>query len=261
MPDKPEDEFPKVFPFVFPGASEHPEEEPEKQTAHIVQSSRSAVKSDNNLSPLGASSSLVSAISVISMGAALISGAWFAYSVLVLELKNDILPKVIIVGVAYIIGWIFSAFGVRVLGNFWLPYVLRFYTWVVLSGIISLHVLIMFRLYRQEYELSNYIRYLFTFGAGMLALIGLHIILERHSLIPYGVFILLSSLAHFYLIVYHYLFTIDVRYEKVWGDLIFFFVTTGLSLLILAHFGMLNKLRTFMDRTFTPIGNPFVPPD
>jgi hypothetical protein len=95
----------------------------------------------------------------------------------------------------------------------------------------------------------------------MLALVGLHIILERHSLIPFGVFILLTSLGHFYLIVYHYLFTLDVLYEKVWGDLIFFFVTTGVSILMLAHFGMLNRLRNFMDRTFTPIDNPFVPPD
>ena len=261
MADKPEDEFPKVFPFVIPGASENSVEEPEKQTSHMVQPSRSPVKSDNNLSQLGVFSSLVSAISMISMGAALISGAWFAYSVLVLELKNNILPKVIIVGLAYGIGWIFSAFGIRVLGNFWLPYVLRFYTWVVLSGIISLQVLIMFRLYRQEYEFSNYVRYLSLFGAGMLALVGLHIILERHSLIPFGVFILLTSLGHFYLIVYHYLFTLDVLYEKVWGDLIFLFVTTTVSLLMLAHFGMLDRLRNFMDRTFTPIDNPFVPPD
>jgi len=261
MPDKPEDEFPKVFPFIIPGTSENQEEEPENQSAHMVQPSRPPVKDDNNLSQLGIFSTLISLISVFSIGVALLSGAWFAYSVLILEAKNDIFSRVIVVGLAYLIGWIFSAFGVRVLGNFWLPYAIQIYTWVVLGGIIMLQFLIMSRLYDQGYQFSNYIRYVFMFGAGMIALVGLHIILEKQSLIPFGVFILLASLGHLYLIVYHYIFSLEVNYAKVWGDLFFFFMTTTVSLLMLAHFGMLEGLRNFMARTFTPIDNPFVPPE
>ena len=261
MPDKPEDKFPKVFPFVIPGASQHQEEETQEQSEHMVHPSKPPEKNDKNLSQLGIFSSVVSLISVISMGVALMSGAWFAYSVLVLELKDDILSKVIVVGLAYLLGWIFSAFGIRVLGNFWLPYALQIYAWVVLGGIIILQILIMSRLYQQTYQFSNYIKYLSLFGAGMLALIGIHIILEKHRLIPFGVLILLSSLGHFYLIVYHYIFAPVVIHEKVWGDIIFFFITTTVSLLMLAHFGILNGLRNFMDRTFTPINNPFVPPN
>ena len=280
MPDKPKNEFPKVPPFVTPGASEQYVEEPKKQSANMVQPP--PVGNDKNSSQIGIFSTLVSLISVIIMGIALISGAWFAYGVLkskpdegnvipqAEQFQNNepsaaeqdgVLSKVIVVGLAYIIGWIFSAFGVRVLGNNWLPYALQIYTWVVLGGIILLQILIISRLYQQEYHFSNYVRYLFLFGAGMFALIGLHIILERHSLIPFGVFILLTSLGHFILIVYHYIFETNVVPGMVWGDLIFFFVTTTVSLLMLAHFGMLNRLRNFMDRTFNPIDNPFVPPE
>ena len=258
MADKPKKEFPKVPPFIIPGASNHYEEDPPAQAAHGAQPN-SPRKNDNNLSQLGILSSLVSLISVISTGVALLSGAWFSYSVLVLELKDDILSKVIVVGLAYVIGWIFSAFGVRVLGNFWLPYAIQLYTWVVLGGIIILQILIMSRLYEQEYQLSNYIRYLSMFGAGMIALIGLHLILEKHSLTPFGVFILFASLGHLYLIVYHYIFSTNVDSTRVWGDLIFFFVTTTVSLLMLAHFGILEGLRNFMNHTFTPNDNPFVP--
>lgn len=258
MADKPKKEFPKVPPFIIPGASNHYEEDPPAQAAHVVQPPTSPRKNDNNLSQLGILSSLVSLISVISTGVALISGAWFAYSVLILDSKDNLLFKVIVVGLAYLIGWIFSAFGVRALGNFWLPFVIHLYSWVVLGGIILLQILIMSRLYQQEYHLSNYVKYLSLFGAGMIALVGLHLLLVEHDLKLFGILILLTSLGHFYLIVYHYVFATDVIYELVWGDLIFFFVTTTVSLLMLAHFGMLKGLRNFMDRTFTPVDNPFV---
>jgi hypothetical protein len=261
MPDQ-NKEFPKVPPFIIEGTSGKAAQGPETQSAHMVQPPRNPVKNDNNLSQLGILSSLVSVISVICMGVALISGAWFAYSVLILELKDDILSRVIVVGLAYAIGWILSAFGLRVLGNFWLPYAIQIYTWVVLVGIIILQILIMSRLYQQEYHFSNYVKYLSLFVAGMITLVGLHLLLKEHSLRPFGFLLLLTSLGHFYIIiVYHYIFTTDVQQEKVWGDLIFFFVTTTVSLLMLAHFGMLNRLRNFMDRTFTPIDNPFVPPE
>jgi hypothetical protein len=261
MADKPKNNLPKVPPFIIPGASNQYEEKPPSPAAHVVQAPKSTTKNDQQAVQQGMFGLVIFLISVLSIGVALLSGAWFSYGVLALDLKNDILAKIIVVGLAYVIGWIFSAFGVRVLGNFWLPYVIQVYTWVVLGGIIVLQILIMSRLYQQEYQFSNYIRYLFMFGAGMAALVGLHLILEKHSLVPFGVFILLASLGHFYLIVYHYIFSTNVDSTKVWGDLIFFFVSTTVSLLMLAHFGMLKGLRNFMDRKFTPIDNPFVPPN
>src|SRR3990172_2036258 len=105
-------------------------------------------------------------------------------------------------------GWIFSAFGVRILWNLILPYAIQIYAWVALGGILILQILIMSRLYQQEYHFSNYVKYLSLFGAGMIALVGLHLILERHSLRPFGVLVLLTSLVHLYSIVYHYIFMI-----------------------------------------------------
>ena len=258
MADKPKNNLPKVPPFIIPGASNQYEEKPPPQAAHVVQAPKSTANNDKQAAQQGMFGSLILLISVISLGVAMISGAWFAYSVLILDSKDNLLFKVIVVGLAYLIGWIFSAFGVRALGNFWLPFVIHLYSWVVLGGIILLQILIMSRLYQQEYHLSNYVKYLSLFGAGMIALVGLHLLLVEHDLKLFGILILLTSLGHFYLIVYHYVFATDVIYELVWGDLIFFFVTTTVSLLMLAHFGMLKGLRNFMDRTFTPVDNPFV---
>jgi hypothetical protein len=259
MPDQKKD-FPKVPPFIIKGTSGKAEQEPDTQPAHIVQPPIPSVKNDRNTSHLGMYSTLSLLIGVISMGVALMSGAWFAYDVLSSESTNAILSKVIVVGLAYLIGWIFSTFGIRILGNLILPYAVQIYAWVALGGIIILQILIMSRLYQQEYQFSNFVKYLSLFGAGMIALVGLHLILEKHSLRPFGVLVLLTSLGHLYSIVYHYVFIGDAIYEKLWGDVIFFFVTFFFSILMLAHFGLLKGMRRLINRMFDPITNRFVPP-
>lgn len=259
MPDQ-KNSLPKVPPFIIEGTSQKAVHEPDTQPAHMVKRSKPPAKNNGLISRLGMYSSLSLLIGVVSIGVAMISGAWFAYEVLSSETTDSVFYKVIVVGLAYLIGWVFSTFGVRILGNLILPYAIQTYAWVTLGGIIVLQILIMSRLYRQEYQTANFVKYLSLFGAGMIALVGLHLILERHSLRPFGVFILLTSLGHLYTIVYHYIFTIDVIHEKLWGDIIFFFVTFFVSLLMSAHFGLLNGMRRLIDRMFNPITNKFVPP-
>ena len=296
MADKPENDLPKVPPFIIPGASNQHAEEPTLQNAHVVQAPPPR-NNNRNTSPQGIVSTVILLISVVSLGVAMLSGAWFAYSVLrpkaeveeqvpaqteqpdqhqeeapadttegeentVEESENQMLStlsKIIVVGLAHVVGWIFSVIGVRSMGNLVLPYAIRFYAWCVLGGIIVLQVLIMLRLYRQEYQISNYIKYLSLFGAGLIALVGLHIILEKHSLQPFGAIILLASLGHLYTIVYHYIFTTEVLHGKLWGDIIFFFVTTAVSVLMMAHFGFLNGARRLIARIFSPQENQFGP--
>ena len=257
MADKPKNNLPKVPPFIIPGASNQYEEKPPSQAAHVVQAPKSTTKNDQQAVQQGLAGSMILLLSVISLGVAMLSGAWFAYSVLAFD-SDNILSKVVVVGLAYAVGWILSVIGVRSLGNLILPYAIRVYTWVVLGGILILQVFIMLRLYQQQYQFSNYIKYLSMFGAGLIALVGLHVILEKHSLAPFGAIILLASLGHLYFIVYHYIFVANVVHQFVWGDIIFFFVTTLVSILMMAHLGLLNGLRRFIDRTFSPKDNQFV---
>jgi len=293
MADKPKNNLPKVPPFIIPGASNQPADEPAPQSAYVVQAPKPRTTNKQNSSPPGIFSSLILAISVISMGVAMISGAWFAYTILTPEAggevaspeqatqpqdnvpptttennaaediggQMDILSKIIVVGLTYIVGWIFSAIGVRSLGNLILPYAIQVYTWVVLGGILVLQVLIMSRLYQQDYLIGNYIQYLVLFAAGLIALVGLHLILEKHSLMPFGFIILLASLGHLYSIAYHYIFADKVVHGKVWGDITFFFVTTVVSVLMMAHFGFLNGMRRLIDRIFSPNDNQFSSPN
>ena len=100
-------------------------------------------------------------------------------------------------------------------------------------------------------------------GAGLLALVGFHLIVEKHSLVPFSFPILIVSLVHLFVIVLHYVF-VKLKPEKYiffWGDTIFFLFTTIMGILMLAHFGILNGMRGLIDRKFNPKDNPFVPTD
>ena len=256
MADNPKNDLPKVPPFhIVDGSGKEVEPSHEMPPPPKPPAQKNGMPSERGMLNLA-----MTLISSISLGIAMLSGAWFAYGILEGN-REGIFSKILAVGLAYLVGWIVSAYGTRVLGNFVLPYVIRVFAWVVLGGIVILQIIIISKLFRQEYHIENYLRYLVLFGAGMIALIGLHLILEEHSLVLFAIPILITSLVHLYLIVYHYIFVPNVVHGKILGDIIFFFVTATVSMLMLAHFGILNGFRNFMNRQFSPKDNPFVPPD
>lgn len=167
--------------------------------------------------------------------------------------------KIIVIGLAYIVGWLFTAYGIRVLGNLILPIFINIYAWIILGGILILQFAIIYKLFAQEYNFMSFVRYVSLFSAGLIALVGLHLVLQGHKLVFFGIPILLTSLAHLFLVVFHFVFMPEVKYEKLWGDLVFFMITTTVSMLMLAHIGILNGFRNFMYRTFNPKDNHFVP--
>jgi len=174
---------------------------------------------------------------------------------------GEILSSVIVIGLVFVVGWVSGVFGIRALGNLILPFAIRGYAILTLGGILYLQFRIIEKLFLQKYEPVNFVKYLTLFGAGILALALLHLMLEKHSLFFFGLLILLTSLAHLYLIAFHYIFVPEVQHGKLWGDIIFFLVTTITSALMMAHFGLLNGIRRFLAQSFSPKDNMFVPPN
>ena len=204
-------------------------------------------------------------ISVFSLGLSMAGGAWIALGVLSDGLSNQvgIFTRIVVVGLAYAIGWFVSLYGMRMLGNLILPIFIKGYALVILIGICVLQIAIITRLFQQEYGFNKFILYVLMFGAGLLALVGLHLILEKHNLIPFSFPILAISLMHLVLIVVHYVFlTLDAdKYRYIWGDAIFFLSTGAVSMLMLAHLGLLNGARNRIDRIFNAQRDSFVPPN
>jgi len=252
----------KTPPFVYPGA---PGQSATGKSASRPSPTRPLSKKNSpHPSERGMLSVTILLISSISLGIALTSGAWIGIGVLQSGLGNQsgLFARIAAAGLAYLVGWIVSFFGMRKLGNLILPLVIKMYAWLILGGLAALQIAIISKLFKQVYTLDRFVAYVIMFGAGLVALIGIHLLIEKHNLVPFSFPILIISLAHLYLIVFHYVFVPDgkVEYEFIWGDIAFFLITATVGVLMLAHLGILSAFRNRIDNKFSENTNHFVPP-
>jgi hypothetical protein len=158
--------------------------------------------------------------------------------------------KVIVVGLAYAVGWLTAMFAIRVYGNLILPILINWFTWGCLVGVCILQVMVLQRLYEQGYDLLHYWAYLCIVGAGLGAVVGLHLIIEDHDLRPFAVPLLIICLIQLGLIVYRYVFKDAGDSGYLWKDLLFFFGMSAVSIFMLAHWGLLGPLRKQLTNYF-----------
>ena len=174
------------------------------------------------------------------------------------ESLGGIVPKVIVVGLAYAVGWLTAMVAIRVYGNLIMPMLINWFTWGCLVGVCILQVLVLQRLYDQGYDLLHYWAYLSIVGVGLGAMVGLHLIIEDHDLRPFSIPLLIISLIQLGMIVLRYVFdTNGLKPDFLWKDLLFFFSMSAVSIAMLAHIGLLEPLRkqltNYFDRNSTSI--------
>jgi hypothetical protein len=207
----------------------------------------------NRLSQRGMFSILMLFGSVSSLSIALLSGAWLVFDILGVGLENSLpaLPaKALVIGVAYVVGWVTAMIAIRVYGNLVLPFIINLLIWACLIGVCALYVLILQRLYDQVYNLLRFWAYLIIMTAALGAILGLHLILEGHDLRPLSIPLLVICMMQLGLIVFRYVFTTTAKPTYLWRDLLFFIAMGGFAYLMLAHIGLLTPLRTRLTNYF-----------
>lgn len=209
-------------------------------------------RNGNRLSQRGMFSILMLLASILALGFALLGGAKLIldiFSVGLLNSLNGLSTKVLVVGLAYGVGWLTAMIAIRVYGNLVLPFVINFFIWGCLIGVCALYILILQRLYDQAYDLPHYWAYLMIVAAGLAAMVGLHLIIEEHDLRPFSIPLLVISVIQLGLIVFRYVFTV-ANPAYLWKDLLFFFMMALFSYLMLAHIGLLKPLRIQLTNYF-----------
>ena len=161
----------------------------------------------------------------------------------------DMMSGGIVVGLAYAVGWLTAMVTIRVYGNLILPMLIRVFTWGCLAAVCYLYIQILYRLYLQQYEIVNFVKYVTVMAGGLGAMVGLHLIIEDHDLRPFSIPLLLISVIQLGLIVYRYTFT-EAKSIYLWGDISFFFGMAAFSILMLAHIGLLEPLRKQLTNYF-----------
>jgi hypothetical protein len=190
-------------------------------------------------------------VSIGTLGIALLGGAKLAYDLLgpSKEVHPGLPAGVIALGITYTVGWLSAMVAIRVYGNLILPILLNWIMWVCLAGICYLYVEIMERLYLQKYEFWQFWKYVFVMLAGLAVLVGLHLVIEDHNLRPFSFPLLFLSMIQLGLTVYRYVF-MGGNSIYILGDLFFLFGMSAFSVLMLAHVGLLDPLRTRFTNYF-----------
>ena len=165
------------------------------------------------------------------------------FTVGLMESLDGLAIKVIVIGLAYLVGWITSMLAIRVYGNLVLPFIINLFIWGCLIGLCALYLLILQRLYIQAYDAPRFFAYLLIMAAGLAGMVGLHLIIEGHDLRPLAIPLLIINLLQLGLIVLRYVFTPDAKDSYLINDLIFFAAMTSFSVFMLAHIGLLAPLR------------------
>jgi hypothetical protein len=216
------------------------------------------MQSHGSVSQRGLLSVSMLLFSVGGLGIAMLAGAKLVYDILDVGLAGSLdglAIKVIAVGLAYLVGWVAGMLAIRVYGNLVLPFILTLFIWVCLIGICTLYLLILQRLWNQEYDMLRYIAYLVIMASAGMAMIGLHLILEDHDLRPLSIPLLIILFIQLGLIVLRYVFTPDAKPSYLINDLVFFAGMGAFSLFMLAHVGVLAPIRrsitNYFDRNST----------
>lgn len=154
------------------------------------------------------------------------------------------LAQIVVVALAFLVGWFTAMVAIRVYGNLILPLVINWFTWACLAGVCILYIEILKRLYAQPDDPIKYFKYMLMIGGGLVGLVGLHLIVEDHDLRPFAVPLLIISLSQLGMIVFRYVFdTNGVKTYFLWKDLLFFFAMITVSVAMLAHWGILEPFR------------------
>jgi hypothetical protein len=213
------------------------------------------MQSHGSVSQRGLLSISMMMFSVGGLGIAMLAGAKLVFNIFdvgLLESLNGLLIKVIVVGLAYLVGWVAAMLAIRVYGNLVLPFIINLFIWGILIGICTLYLMILQRLYNQQYDLPHFMAYVAVMLGAAAGMLGLHLILERHDLRPFSIPILIIVFIQLGLIVLRYIFTPDAKPGYLIFDLIFFFGMAAFSGFMLAHIGLLapvrGQIRYYFDR-------------
>jgi hypothetical protein len=204
------------------------------------------MQSHGSVSQRGLLSIAMLMFSVGGLGIAMLAGAKLVFNIFdvgLLESLDGLLIKVIVVGLAYLVGWVAAMLAIRVYGNLVLPFIINLFIWGTLIGICTLYLMILQRLYNQQYDLLHFMAYVAVMVGAAAGMIGLYLILERYDLRPLSLPLLIIVFIQLGLIVLRYVFTPDAKPTYLIFDLIFFLGMAAFSLFMLAHKRMLAPFR------------------
>ena len=163
--------------------------------------------------------------------------------------------KIAPVTLAYLVGWSLCLWSIRSFSNLVLPLLIKYYSWIMLAGLVIIYLKIMENLFEQNYDFAYFLSYNIILASWLAGLIGLHLLLEEENFRRSSIPIIMANIWHLILMVIHFVVLDPGNPVYLFGDLYFFIIMFGLAALMLAHLGVLNPARIVVVTIFQPSEN------
>jgi hypothetical protein len=170
------------------------------------------------------------------------------------ENMSTIPVKLIVLGFAFLFGWGVGLVSIRGFRNRVYPVIVKLYAWGCVAAAVVLYIKVIQKLYEQDYDNSKLGMYVMMLVGVMFILLCLHLLLEEHDPRPLAIPLLIVSIVHVFVIVYHYVFDLkpgqEVLMRFVLGDFMIFFLMVTISALILINGSVISRVRETISRIF-----------
>lgn len=170
------------------------------------------------------------------------------------ENMSTIPVKLIVLGFAFLFGWGVGLVSIRGFRNRVYPVIVKLYAWGCVAAAVVLYIKVIQKLYEQDYDNSKLGMYVMMLVGVLFILLCLHLLLEEHDPRPLAIPLLIVSIVHVFVIVYHYVFDLepgqDISVRFVFSDFMIFFLMVTVSALILNNGNLLSPVRETISGVF-----------
>jgi hypothetical protein len=230
--------------------------EPQKQLPHVKPFVERKTKppSKKTVDMRGMLSIVTMLASLTSISIALGGGLKLVLDIFSEGLENSLggMPvKVAVLGFAFLFGWVTGLISIRGFVNLFYPFIIKIYTWGCLVAVGFLYIKIIQKLYVHAYDGMRFGMYLVILLGGLFILFFLHLLVEDHDLRPFAIPLLIISVIHLFVIVYHYVFVGDADGIFALGDFTVFILMIVISGLMLMHIGIFSPMRDAISGLFS----------
>ena len=188
------------------------------------------------------------ALTIISLLADILGLGKLAYDVIVQGNVSDLLIKVLLLALAFLFGVGLGYLGMKGFKNTTIPSVARLYAWIYLGITCASYFGVAVVFSRQDYTFITFLAFVLVVAAELLAIMGLHVVIEELDLRLLSIPLLSVAAFHIILILYRYILTAARVTFHLVGDLFFFIGMTMVSSAMYGDIGFATMLRRILQR-------------
>jgi hypothetical protein len=194
--------------------------------------------------------SLVFALAALCLLINLVGLGRLAYDVVVAGAAANLVVKVIILAVVFIIGLGLGVLSLRRFQSPAFPLFARVYTWAFLAFTWVTYLGITLQVNAQQYSLLQYLSYLLLLGTQIAMVIGLGLMVPGRTIAIFAIPVLAVVLFHLLLVVYKYVFASLPASAYLAGDLVLLLSMTVVGTAMLGE----TAFRAVLDRVIEKAG-------